>query len=91
MNKKQEAKLNMYRATQSVCNGNAAVFSGNAAFTAAFDEFETQIGNIISTAQQDAAVITGIAADKNVSKEVLCEESGGNSKRYFRLCFDRRQ
>ena len=75
MNKKQEAKLNMYRATQSVCNGNSAVFSGNAAFTAAFDEFETQIGNIISTMQQDAAVITGIAADKNVSKEVLCEKA----------------
>lgn len=75
MNKKQEAKLNMYRATQSVCNENAPVFSGNAAFTAAFEEFETKIENIISTEQQNAVVITGIAADKNISKEVLCEKA----------------
>ncbi len=75
MNNRQEAKLNMYRATQSVCSENAPVFSGNAAFTTAFEEFETVIENIISTEQQNAAVITGIAADKNVSKEGLSEKA----------------
>lgn len=75
MNNRQESKLSMSRAVEGVGLQYASVYAGNVAFKAAFELFRTKIAAILSAAQQDASVITGITADKNVSKEELCSKA----------------
>jgi hypothetical protein len=72
MNALQEAKLKMYRTTESYCNDNTAIIASNVAFQAAFNNFKTNIAAIISTAQADDVPLTGITMDKNKSKQKLC-------------------
>jgi hypothetical protein len=72
MNALQEAKLKMYRATESYCDANAAIVASNVAFQTAFTGFKTNIETIISTLQADELVLTGITADKLQSKQKLC-------------------
>lgn len=72
MNKRNEAKLNMYRTVEDICEANSTVFSANVAFMAAFNAFKAKIVAIIEKIQQDSLVITGIAEDKRVSKVKLC-------------------
>jgi hypothetical protein len=75
MNANQEAKLRMYRATENYCGENSAIVDSNVAFKAAFDQFKANIAAIISTAQTDTVPLTGIAVDKNVYKQTLCEKA----------------
>ncbi len=72
MNAKQEAKLNMFRATQKHCNDNAAVIATVPAFQTAFAAFNVKLSAIISTAQQEDLVTKGITVDKAESKKTLC-------------------
>lgn len=53
MNAKQEAKLNMYRATENYCNENTTIISTNVAFMTAFTEFKAKIVVITTTLQQE--------------------------------------
>ncbi len=73
MNAIQEAKLKMYRATESYCDENTAIVASNVAFETAFTSFKTNIAAIISTAQADGVPLTGITIDKNKSKQKLCD------------------
>lgn len=72
MNALQEAKLKMYRTTESYCNDHTAIIASNVAFQTAFNNFKTNIAHIISTAQADDVPITGITMDKIKSKEKVC-------------------
>lgn len=72
MNAYQEAKTNMYRAVELLCDNNAAIVALVVAFQTAFTNFKGKIAQIISTTQNKDVVLTGIAADKTVSKLALC-------------------
>lgn len=72
MNTKQEAKLNMYRATEKHCDDNAAIIASTIAFQNAFNNFKTKIAAIVSTTQQKDLALTGITVDKSSSKQTLC-------------------
>ena len=73
MNAKQEAKLNMYRATEKHVDDNAAVIVTNPAFQTAFNKFKTNIVAISNTAQLKGVALVGIAADKTSSKQILSQ------------------
>lgn len=73
MNALQEAKLKMYRATESYCDANAAVVASNVAFQTAFNNFKENIASIIGIAQSDGVPTTGITAGKNNSKQKLAQ------------------
>ena len=77
MNAKQEAKLNMYRATEKHVDDNAAVIASNLAFQTAFNKFKTNIVAITNTAQLKGVALTGITADKSSSKQTLCQLAAG--------------
>ena len=73
MNAKQEAKLNMFRATQKHCNDNPAIVATVPAFATTLTAFNSKVSAIISTAQQEDLVTKGIAVDKSVAKKTLCQ------------------
>jgi Carboxypeptidase regulatory-like domain len=73
MNATQEAKLNMYRATQKHCNDNPTIIASVPAFKTAIDNLNTIIASIIATAQQQDVITKGIAIDKAQSKKTLCQ------------------
>lgn len=73
MNANQEAKLKMYRTTESYCDANPTIVAANVAFQAAFNSFKANIKSIIDTAQADDVPLTGITADKNNSKQKLIQ------------------
>lgn len=75
MNNRQESKINMSRTVEGICLQYSSVYAGNLAFNAAFEALQAKISAILSTAQQDASIITGITADKNVSKDKLCAKA----------------
>ncbi|CAN5368581.1 hypothetical protein BH10ACI1_BH10ACI1_20340 [soil metagenome] len=65
---RQEAKLNMYEVVEMLCDANPTIIATIVAFVAAYNEFKALIANINTAAQLSSAVLTGIAADKKVSK-----------------------
>lgn len=75
MNNRQESKVNMSRTVEGICLQYSSVYAGNVAFKTAFEAFQGNIADILSTAQQDASVITGITADKNILKDKLCSKA----------------
>lgn len=75
MNKRKEAKLNMYRAVEAHCDANPTIVSEVAAFADANTRFKAKIADIVGTTQEKGTVITGIATDKSVSKQSLAEKT----------------
>lgn len=73
MDAKQESKLNMYRAVEQHCDDNSSVFASVAGFQTAFTNFKAKIASLIGTEQLSATPLTGIALDKTVSKQDLCQ------------------
>lgn len=73
MNAKQEAKLNMFRATQKHCADNAAIVATIPAFQAAVNSLNAKIASIIATTQQEDLVTKGITIDKAEAKKTLCQ------------------
>jgi Carboxypeptidase regulatory-like domain len=72
MNATQEAKLNMFRATQKHCNENPAIVATIKAFQTAAGAFNTTIAGIVATAQQEDLVTKGITIDKTEARKTLC-------------------
>lgn len=73
MTAKQEAKLNMFRATQKHCNDNPAIVASVPAFDNATKALNTKIAAIIATAQQEDLITKGITVDKAEAKKILCQ------------------
>ena len=73
MNATQEAKLNMYRATQQHCEDNAAIVATVPAFSTAFNSFKSKVAAIIATVQQEDLVTKGVTIDKSEAKKTLCK------------------
>ena len=73
MNAKQEAKLNMFRATQKHCNDNPAIVATVPAFETASIALNAKIASIIATAQQQDLITKGITIDKAEAKKTLCQ------------------
>ena len=73
MNATQEAKLNMYRATQQHCEDNAAIVATVPAFSTAFNSFKSKVAAIIATVQQEDLVTKGVTIDKSEAKKTLCQ------------------
>ena len=73
MNATQEAKLNMFRATQKHCNDNPTIVSTIKAFQTAAGTLNTTIASIIATAQQEDLITKGITIDKAEAKKTLCQ------------------
>ena len=69
----QEAKLNMYRATQKHCEASAALIATIPAFAIAFGSYKAKVASIIATAQQEEVITKGIAIDKDEAKKTLCQ------------------
>jgi hypothetical protein len=72
MNATQEAKLNMFRATQKHCNDNPTIVETIKAFQTAAGTFNTTIAGIIATVQQEDQVTKGITVDKAEARKTLC-------------------
>ena len=68
MNKKQEAKYNMYKATQSLCNANAAIVATQTEFSNSL----TDLGTVITDIEKDETIVSkktvGVAKDKTSLK-----------------------
>ncbi len=73
MTAKQEAKLNMQRATQKHCNDNAAIVATVPAFDLSLKSLNTKIAAIIATAQQEDLITKGVTIDKAEAKKTLCQ------------------
>lgn len=73
MNSRQEAKLNMYRATENHCNENAAIVATVPAFATTLTIFSATVSTLISTAQQEDLVVKGITIDKAEAKKILSQ------------------
>lgn len=71
LDSRQEAKLNMYQVVQAHCDANTTIIGANIAFSNAFNDFKAKVAQISADAQKSSAVLTGIAADKSVSKQDL--------------------
>ena len=72
MNTKQEAKLNMYRATEKHCDDNALIIAAVPAFQTA-STISKAIADIINITQLKDVALTGITIDKSNSKQTLCQ------------------
>jgi hypothetical protein len=75
MERKTEAKLNMYRAVANHCNANPAIVATVPAFQTAVTALNANISTILSTAQMEVQVISGITADKSALKESLAQQA----------------
>lgn len=73
MNAKQEAKLNMYRATEQHCDENSSIISQTPAFQTAFTTFKGKITDIIGTTSLTETALQGITVNKKTSKQDLCQ------------------
>jgi hypothetical protein len=73
MTSKQEAKLNMFRATQKHCADNATIVATIPAFQAAVNSLNAIISSIVATTQQEDLVTKGITIDKAEAKKTLCQ------------------
>ena len=73
MTSRSEAKLNMYRTVKQLCDDNATTVALNAAFLAAFNIFKAKLSTLITTVTSESQVIKGIAVDKKVLKQNLCQ------------------
>jgi len=83
MDRKQESRLNMFDAVTSFCTTNATTVASVAAFQTAFTAFQTVVGQIHETAQMEAAIISGITADKSQLRLALCEQATNLSAALF--------
>jgi len=72
MTARQEAKLNMYRATQQNCIDNAVILRTVPAFATMLTAFNTKVSAIISTVQQEDLATKGITIGKSEAKVNLC-------------------
>jgi hypothetical protein len=72
MNATQEAKLNMYRATQKHCSNNAAIVATVPAFQTVLNAFNVKLSTVIAATQQEDLVTKGITVDKAEAKKSLC-------------------
>lgn len=75
MTSKNEAKLNMYRAVAKHSNDNAAIIATVPAFSTAITALNAVISSIISTAQMEVQVISGVALDKAQLKQLLAQQA----------------
>lgn len=75
MDSKQEAKFNMYQVVIMRCDDNIAIVDLNTAFKNAFTDFKAISAQIGAKAQTAGSVITGIAANKSISKNALCSNA----------------
>jgi hypothetical protein len=75
MDSRQEAKLNMYHAVINQGNSNLVPIESVPAFDNVFTIFSTKVSSIVTTAQLEAQVITGVATDKKVMRETLCRQT----------------
>ena len=75
MNANQEAKLTMYRAVEQHCDDNSAITGTVTAFQTALDDFKAKIAALISTEQLLGTPLKGIAVDKTVLKQSLCQQA----------------
>lgn len=73
MTAKQEAKLNMFRATQKHCTDNPTIIEKIPAFQKAVTTLNVTISSIITTAQQEDLITKGITIDKAEAKKSLCQ------------------
>lgn len=70
---KQEAKLNMYQVVQSHSDGNNRIVITNAGYLSAFNDFKAKVAQIVAATKLTSTVLTGITADKSVSKQELSQ------------------
>jgi hypothetical protein len=75
MTKYQEVKLNMYRATQQVCNNNPTITATNVKFIIALGLFADEINAILNANTNQALKITGLTDSKASKKETVCEQA----------------
>lgn len=83
MNKQNEAKLNMYTAVASHSNANPAIIAEVPAFQAAITTLNANVASILTIAQFETKVITGISTDKALFKEKLAQQAAAIAAAVF--------
>lgn len=74
MDSKFEARLNMYHAVIAHCDANPAIVATVVAFQTTITSFKAKVSSIQTIAQQEAQVISGVATDKKVLRDSLCQQ-----------------
>jgi hypothetical protein len=75
MNAKQESKLNMYHAVIAHCDAFPAIVATVPAFGTSYTSFKAIVSSLDATVQLEAQVITGIATDKKIVRDTLCQQA----------------
>lgn len=75
MQRKTEAKLNMYHAVANHCNNNTSITSTIPAFHNAVTLFNTKINSLLNAVRSHAQVLSGIASDKLQAKTTLARQA----------------
>ncbi len=88
MNKVNESQLNMFDAVIAYCTANATTVASVGAFQKAFTAFQSVVAQIRDTAQMEAVIISGIAADKSQFRLSLCQQATNLSAAVFTFAFE---
>lgn len=80
MDKRQEARLDMFRAVAGHCNANPAIIAAVPVFATKSGELNALIAAIFDTSQSQEAATTGFAAGKDISKKDLAETAENVAK-----------
>lgn len=73
MNKRDEAKLSMYKAVEAHCNNNQPIISTSAAFLASFNAFVAKQATLFKSETSAQKQTKGVALDKGELKAILIQ------------------
>ncbi|HKR04594.1 MAG TPA: carboxypeptidase-like regulatory domain-containing protein [Bacteroidia bacterium] len=73
MNKRQNAKLNMYLGVQLFVEGKNAIWSFLLSFVAAFTSFKAKVVDLVAAVKEQEEIIKGYVLDKRNKRIAMCE------------------
>jgi hypothetical protein len=75
MNKKDEAKLSMYKAVEAHCTNNQTIIATSVPFQASFTTFVAKLASLFVTESSAQKQTKGIAVDKEALKQLLVKDA----------------
>lgn len=73
MNKRDEAKVSMYKAVEAHCNANQTIIATSVAFLASFNAFIAKLASLFTNESSAQKQTKGIALDKTALKAILIQ------------------
>jgi len=73
MNKREEAKVSMYKSVEAHCNTNQTIIATSVAFLASFNAFVAKLASLFTNETSAQKKTKGVALDKDGLKQVLIQ------------------